>query len=184
VEICSADFQMDDDLSLIVSNALFGDGAAAFSVSGNPGGLAIVDFAALHFPEFREDLRFVYRNGQLHNQLSSRLPGIVGEHIGPFTRNFLGQHGLDIRDIDYWAVHAGGENILQAIEQELALPPAALETSRSILRDFGNMSSPSALFSLEAFMKRDFPRKTHGLLLTFGAGFQIQAALLRGPGTV
>ena len=41
-EICSATFQMADDLSLIISNAIFADGASASVLWRRPEGLELV----------------------------------------------------------------------------------------------------------------------------------------------
>ncbi|MGA2403532.1 MAG: hypothetical protein ABSG91_17800 [Syntrophobacteraceae bacterium] len=70
VEICSATLQVDNDVSLIVSNALFGDGAAAAVLSNRPKGLELVASAGRYVPEQRDAIRYVHKNGQLHNQLS------------------------------------------------------------------------------------------------------------------
>jgi predicted naringenin-chalcone synthase len=50
VEICSATFQMADDMSLLLSNALFADGAAAAVLWTRPQGLALVDSSNRHQP--------------------------------------------------------------------------------------------------------------------------------------
>jgi len=90
VEVCSATFRMGDDLGLIVSNAIFGDGAAAAIVRGGSGGLAILASASRHAPEHREAIRYVYRGGQLWNQLAPDLParaaGTVVEAVGDALR--------------------------------------------------------------------------------------------------
>jgi len=176
VEICSAVFQMEDDLSLVVSNALFGDGAAAMTIGCEPRGFEILAFKNQLIAEHREAIRFIYKNGELFNQLSSKLPSIAGSAIGSFVRAFLAEQDLTLPDIKGWAIHSGGANILDALETELALPKQAFDETRSVLGDCGNLSSPSALFSLNrlSVMPEDLV-----LLLAFGAGFQIQAALLR-----
>ena len=77
VEICTATFQMEDDLSLLLSNTLFGDGAAAAVLWMRPQGYELVASARRYVPEQRESIRYVHKKGQLHNQLSLRLPDLV-----------------------------------------------------------------------------------------------------------
>ena len=61
---------MEDDLSLLLSNALFGDGAAAAVLWTRPRGLELVASSSFHAPEDREAIRYVHKHGQLYNQLS------------------------------------------------------------------------------------------------------------------
>jgi alkylresorcinol/alkylpyrone synthase len=99
VEICSATFQMADDLSLIVSNTIFGDGAAVAVLRQQQDGLEIVDTASYYVPEDREHIRYVHKNGQLHNQLSVGLHNRVKKAAAQVVNNLLSRHSLRIVDI-------------------------------------------------------------------------------------
>ncbi len=59
----------------------------------------------------------------------------------------------------------------------LGLDPAALETSRSILAEYGNMSSATILFILQRLMENNASRPC--VALAFGPGLTAEAALLR-----
>lgn len=179
VEISSCAFRMEDDIGIIVSNAIFGDGAAAFVVQGRASRFKIINFESACLPEFREDIRFVYKDGELYNQLSSRLPAVAGESAAKFVKGFLEKNSLRLEDIAHWAVHSGGENIIKAIEDNLKLPEKKLLPTREILSEYGNMSSPTVLFVLERLLRGKIRENDLVLMLAFGAGFQIQAALLR-----
>jgi predicted naringenin-chalcone synthase len=72
------------------------------------------------------------------------------------------------REIDGWAVHAGGRSILDAVERALALPHEALAASRGVLEDFGNMSSSTLMFVLARLL--DGPSVARGVALAFGPG--------------
>ena len=76
-----------------------------------------------------------------------------------------------------WAVHPGGPRILTAVEKGLDLPDDALIESRAVLREFGNMSSPTVLMLLRDFVARDVPRPW--VALAFGPGLSAEFALLR-----
>ncbi len=59
--------------------------------------------------------------------------------------------------IDLWAVHPGGHSVLDAVERAFDLPPAALAPSREVLRRYGNMSSATVMFVLDAMMRAAAP---------------------------
>lgn len=114
-EICSCTFQMGDDASLIVSNALFGDGAAAAVVRGEPSGFELLASASRFAPEYRDDIRYVYRNGQLHNRLSARLPELAAGAAAAATAELLSSAGVNRGAVSRWAVHPGGEKVINAV---------------------------------------------------------------------
>jgi alkylresorcinol/alkylpyrone synthase len=180
VEICSATFQMADDISLLLSNAIFGDGAAAAVVWDRPQGLSVVGNAASFAPQYRDEVRFVHKNGALHNSLSLQLPGIMREVAPPFIRSLLAAHGLDAEHVQHWALHPGGEKILDGIVEEMGLAASAASVSREVLRDFGNMSSPTVLFALEKLMERGIAPGEYCCAVAYGAGLSLHGLLLRG----
>src|SRR3989337_2102719 len=133
VEICSATFQMADDLSLIVSNALFGDGASASVLWHRPEGLALVDSASRYDPKSRDHIRYIYKNGQLHNQLSVSLPEIAGKTVARVVTDLLNPSGLKVEDIKRWAFHPGGEKVINAVREEIGLSEAQLQAPSNVL---------------------------------------------------
>ncbi|MHB9155130.1 MAG: type III polyketide synthase [Endomicrobiales bacterium] len=179
VEICSGTFQMGDDLSLIVSNALFGDGAAAAVVWDRPEGLELVDSESLFVPEYREHIRFVYRNGQLHNQLSASLPRLVGKNIARLVGSLLARNGLDAAQVKHWALHPGGERIIEEVRKEAGLAGEQVRHSRSVLSEYGNMSSATAWFVMRKILDEKPAPGDWCALVAFGAGFSAHACLLR-----
>jgi predicted naringenin-chalcone synthase len=179
VEICSATFQMSDDISLVLSNALFGDGAAAAVLTDTPGELELIDSVSRMFPEFREDVRYVYRNGALHNKLSPQLPKIIREIVPPMIHDLLQKNDLTVEDIKHWAIHPGGDKMVSAIQEKLALSDQQLESTRGVLRDFGNMSSPSVLFILEREMAAGIEDGQWCVVVGYGAGLSAFAYLTR-----
>jgi predicted naringenin-chalcone synthase len=179
VEICSATFQMGDDWGLLVSNALFGDGAAAAVLSREPSGLALVDSACRYVPEEREHIRYVHKGGQLHNQLSMQLPAYVRRAVGAVVADLLGRHGLAAADIGHWALHTGGEKIVGAIEEELGLREKDTRATREVMARYGNMSSPTVLFVLRELLEQGMRPGATCLMAAFGAGLSAQACLLR-----
>ncbi len=182
VEICTATYQMGNDISLIVSNAIFGDGAAAAVVWKESNGLEFLDGKRLFAPEYRDDIRYTYKGGQLHNRLTPQLPKIVGELIPPFVGGLLSQNSLGKNDISHWLIHSGGAKILDNIQEGLGLSDADMDLSRSTLSQFGNMSSPTVLFELEEAVARGIGSDEYLLMVAFGAGMAVHGLLLQNSG--
>ncbi len=181
VEICSATLQIRDDLSQLLSNALFADGAAAVILWSRPSGLELVASSNCHSPENRETLRFVQKEGQLHNQLSRALPDIVKDPVSQAVHAVLEPQGLAVADIGHWALHGGGQRIIEAVAQTLGLPEDKLTPTREILASYGNMSSPSALFTLRHILANGMEPGDWCVVVSFGAGLSAHALLLRVP---
>lgn len=179
VEICSATFQMKNDASLLISNSIFGDGAAAAVVWNRPSGLHLVDSDQIFLPEFRDDIRYIYQGGQLHNQLSKRLPKIINQNIKKFTNEFLFKNQLSKSDVDFYCIHPGGSKILDSCAEALSLDQCEMKFSRDILSEYGNLSSPTILFILEKNFQA-IKKDQWCLLLGFGAGLSVYSWLLKG----
>ncbi|MDA8085462.1 MAG: hypothetical protein M0Z75_02070 [Nitrospiraceae bacterium] len=180
VEICSCTFQMGEDISLMLSNALFADGAAAAVLWDRPQGFRIGAGAAFYAPEQRESIRFVHKGGQLHNQLSEDLPALVKEAARRAVDEALSLAGLGRGDIRHWALHTGGEKIINSVRDAIGLSEEQVAAARQVLVDFGNMSSPTVWFVLRRIM--DSARVERGdwlMMVAFGAGLSAHALLLR-----
>jgi predicted naringenin-chalcone synthase len=179
VEICTATFQMEDDLSLLLSNTLFGDGAAAAVLWTRPEGYELIASASRYVPEQRETIRFVHKNGRLHNQLSLKLPGLVAKAAAQAVSDVLGPLSLGPGDIRHWAIHTGGEKIINAVRDGIGLSEEQVRATRVVLSDHGNMSSPTVWFVLQELEKRGIASGEWCIMLAFGAGLSAHAFLLR-----
>lgn len=179
VEICSATLQWDNDLSLILSNALFGDGAAAAVIWDQPLGWELIASASLCVPEQRETIRYVHKHGQLHNQLSLKLPDIVRKAAAGVVTDVLKARDLSVSDIDHWALHTGGENIINAVSTEIGIPEEKIRPTRTILSEFGNMSSPTVWFVMDEIQKNGVKPGDWCVMIAYGAGLSAHAYLLR-----
>jgi alkylresorcinol/alkylpyrone synthase len=183
VEVCTATIFMGPEPDLVVSNCIFGDGAAAAVLERPRDGreplLRVVDFQSGLFPRYREDLRYRSVNGRLRNSLSRRVPVLGGRTISEVAGKLLARHDLEVADIDWWAVHAGGSRVLDQVEKQIGLSDGQLRFSRGVLKHYGNMSSPTCLFVLDEILSNGRPRPGEwGLVLSFGAGFTAFAALV------
>ncbi|MEI7822677.1 MAG: 3-oxoacyl-[acyl-carrier-protein] synthase III C-terminal domain-containing protein [Verrucomicrobiota bacterium] len=174
VEVCSAAFYLDDDPGVIISACLFSDGAAAsiWRSPPGPGGWRCHGFDTLHLPADRDRLRFEQRDGKLRNLLDPAVPQLAA---GAVSRLLAAEQARgNPRPIRRIIAHPGGRDVLDALEA--ALPEFSLAASRRVLRDCGNMSSPSVLFALEQAMREGQPDENGDWwLVSFGAGFSAHA---------
>ncbi|HEX4342760.1 MAG TPA: type III polyketide synthase [Verrucomicrobiae bacterium] len=185
VEICSAAFYLDNDPGVLISACLFGDGAGAVVLSNEPQpGRRSVEwkFGASHLkPGDRDQLRFEHKDGMLRNILSPQVPKLAGNAVVELLNESLAQAGVDREEIAGWILHAGGRDILVALRDKLGLTESDTRHSAAILREFGNISSPSVLFVLEAALKDSVPDGAWWMS-SFGAGFSCHGALLEVSG--
>ena len=112
--------------------------------------------------------------------LSSQVPQLVRERIRGDVDAFLGANGLRRSDVRHWICHSGGPKVLEAFEEALELPRAAVQRTWDSLQAVGNLSSASVLFVLADLLASDEPRPGDvGLLLAMGPGFCSELVLLR-----
>jgi predicted naringenin-chalcone synthase len=181
VEVCSAAFYLDDDPGVLISACLFGDGAAAAVLSNTPqpGRRAVEwkSFYTAHSPSDRDYLRFEQRGGMLRNILTQQVSSLAGKYVGLIFAEALQRTELRREDVHGWILHAGGRDILTALQERLGLAESDVQHSAAILREYGNVSSPSVLFVLEATLKAKHPGGAWWMS-SFGAGFSCHGAML------
>ncbi|MDE2092971.1 MAG: stilbene synthase [Burkholderiales bacterium] len=182
VEVSSAAMYLDDDPGVLISACLFGDGAGAAVLSREPAAdgrrIEWIDSTSLIDPTQREALMFEQRDGMLRNVLTRAVPGLAAEHAQRVLETVLGRAGLRPADIGAWIMHAGGRDVLLALERRLELDPQALRYSAAMLREYGNLSSAFVYFVLAAALADAAP-DGWWWLSSFGAGFACHGALLR-----
>ena len=172
LELCTLHLQDSADLEVILGALLFGDGSAASLVTAEPNGIVLEDFRAVTIPDSQDLITWSIGDSGFEMVLSGEVPSRIARAL----RQELGRNDVeavlrerDRDDIALWAVHPGGRTILDAVEQGLDLDPHALRWSRSVLRDYGNMSSATLMFVLERMM-RSAPADSNGVAMAFGPG--------------
>ena len=177
VEVCSAAIYLDDDPGVLISACLFGDGAAALVGSRNASPqtrrVRMARAQSLHVPEAREKLRFDTRGGLLRNILAPDVPALSAG----FAADVLARADIAPEEISEWLFHSGGRDVLREIVARIGLTEHAVRHSTEVLRTFGNMSSPSCLFSLRRALDEN-ARGGKWWLASFGAGFSSHGAIL------
>ena len=182
VEVSSAAMYLDNDPGVLISACLFGDGAGAAVLARQAGrrGRPIewIDSTSLVEPGQRSALMFEQRQGMLRNILTRAVPALAADSAQLVLGTVLGRVGLTPGDVGTWVMHAGGRDVLQALEKRLELQPGDLRHSAAVLREYGNLSSAFVYFVLDAALADDAP-PGWWWLSSFGAGFSCHGALLK-----
>ena len=184
VEVSSAAMYLDNDPGVLISACLFGDGAGAAVLSRDARPTSASrriewkDAASLIEPAERKALMFEQRDGMLRNILTREVPALAAEHAERVLETVLVRAGLCRGDIAAWIMHAGGRDVLLALEKRFELPTEDFRYSAAMLREYGNLSSAFVYFVLEAALADDAPGGWWWLS-SFGAGFSCHGALLK-----
>jgi alkylresorcinol/alkylpyrone synthase len=186
VDLCTLCLRVQDDsLAMFVATALFGDGAAAAVLrhgahSGNGAcGPATASIAATgeHFwRETEHIMGWDVKGDGFGVVLSPELTTLLHERLKSALGGFLLRQRLTLQDFAGFLFHPGGRKVLECLQGALGLTPADLAHSRGVLKEFGNMSSATALFVLERAIAAG-ARGRH-LLGAFGPGFSAYFAVL------
>ena len=161
----------------MTANLLFADGAAAVVLSHRPSDVCVVDCRCVTLPQCADQMVWLAGDHGLQLELSQELPDTVAAHLPAAVREFLSDNEVGTGDIAHWLVHPGGPQILDCVEQSLGLGSEALNVSRSVLRQYGNMSSPTILFILKQLLESG-PRGLT-LAMAFGPGLTIELTLMK-----
>ena len=179
VEICSACYYVDESLETVVGNAICGDGAAAALLQAGGDGPAITTFETLLEPSFIDTVGFQTREGKLRIVLAKDIRDSAGALVRRMVDGLLDREGLGRGDVNHWIIHSGGRKVIDGIRDELGLSEAQLRNSRCVLKNFGNMSSPTVLFVLRETLRSRPARGDTGLMVAMGPGLAVEGALLR-----
>jgi alkylresorcinol/alkylpyrone synthase len=182
VEVSSAAMYLDNDPGVLISACLFGDGAGAAVLSRHPSQagrrMEWIDSTSCTVPSQRKALMFEQRDGMLRNILSREVPALAARYAQEVLETVLGRAGLNTADVCAWIMHAGGRDVLLALERGIKLQPTDLRYSAAMLREFGNLSSAFVYFVLQAALE-DEAAGGWWWLSSFGAGFSCHGALLK-----
>ncbi|GAB5518851.1 MAG: type III polyketide synthase [Rhodothermales bacterium] len=182
VELCTLHFQVSETLEQAVINAIFSDGAAAAVLSSRAadaaeGHLAYTASHCLLDEDSMGHMTWAIGDHGFDMGLSPRVPGVLAQQLPTYLDGLLTPHGLTNEDLDFWAIHPGGRAIVDKAQAVLNLSDDQLRHSLGVLRDHGNMSSPTILFVLERFLSEHKARQDAG-----EAGFKNGMAMAFGPG--
>jgi len=88
--------------------------------------------------------------------------------------------GLLRSHVGFWIVHSGGRKVIDNVQEHFGMTNAQLYFSRTVLRNYGNMSSPTVMFVLGEVVQSGDPRPGDGgVMIALGPGMAAEVALLR-----
>ncbi|RKL67154.1 type III polyketide synthase [Salipaludibacillus neizhouensis] len=189
VECCSLTFSKEDiSKSNIVGTSLFGDGAACALIVGDTAAnsmefkqkkLPFILASQSTFMQDSEDIMgWDLKENGLNVVFSRNIPNVIEKWLKPNVEEFLSLNKIDLQDISYFVAHPGGKKVLQAYEQALTFSEEMTETSRKVLQNHGNMSSPTVLYVLKKIMEHKTVHGEKGLMAALGPGFCSELLLL------
>jgi len=180
-ELCSLHMQFNSVIDNLIASALFSDGAGAIVMGSQPraGERSVYEVhhtASVVIPDTTEMMKWELSSTGMIIGLSKEIPKALYGHMAPFVRELLGPdvHPRDCR----WAVHPGGPMIVQATMEVVGLKSDDAKATWDVLRDYGNMSSATLIFVLDALRKQRL-NKAFVPALAFGPGLNVEGALLK-----
>jgi alkylresorcinol/alkylpyrone synthase len=177
VELCALTFRKDDvSKSNIVATALFGDGAAGAILSTEGKGVQIGATGEYTWPNSLDIMGWEIEEDGLKARFATSIPSLVAKDFRRIATSFARKNDIDLTDIDAFACHPGGAKVLDALEDALTLARGALEDSRAVLRDYGNMSAVTAMFVLKRINEREQAERC--MMTALGPGFSCGFVML------
>jgi alkylresorcinol/alkylpyrone synthase len=182
VELATLTFQRGDlSQANLISCVLFGDGAAAAVVTGREAsGPRIVDATTYTFPQSLDAMGFDLRESGFHIVLSKDVPQMIRDRISELVDGFLARRGLTRKAMAAFLLHPGGQKLLSYVEEQLGLCRCDTQLSWDVLAQYGNLSSATILFVLDACLTtKTMNPGDYGLAAAFGPGFSAELLLLQ-----
>lgn len=183
-ELCSIHFQRTVTDDNLLANALFADGSASIMVEGTTVGplkLKLEEFHSDLALEGFSDMAWTIGDLGFEMRLTAYVPDLIKKGIGALADSLLKKISVNLSDIRHFAIHPGGKKILEVIEEELGISRTRNEAAYRILKDYGNMSSPTVIFVLKEVMRQlgDSNAGERILSFAFGPGLTLESMVLR-----
>jgi alkylresorcinol/alkylpyrone synthase len=182
VELCGLNFRPGAQSKVdFVSCALFGDGAAGAVLhahkNGAPDPMGTITGVGEHnWPGTNDVMGWSIEEDGFGVVMSTQIPKFARNELREAVELFLAKQGIGLDDLDGIITHPGGRKVLEAISLSLNVEKAELVHSWEVLRDYGNMSSPTVMFVLERTLAAGAAGRH--LMAAFGPGFTVSFALL------
>lgn len=165
IELCTLHFQREYVEDNILANSLFADGAAAALLMKSDKGLSIESYLSQVLREGEEDMAWGIGDFGFEMRLTKYIPALLDQGIKKLKDVF--ETKFELSGIQHFAIHPGGKQILQKVQEAFGLDPAVNKHAVDVLRTYGNMSSATILFVLLRMMEDD---QIHGKILAMGFG--------------
>lgn len=185
-ELCTLHFQQQPTMDNITSSLIFGDGSAAVLVTGaedKSKGFPLIGFYGEVISKGKQDMSWQLSSTGFAMTLSGYVPALIEEDFEKLVNQALARQGISRQQVTHWAIHPGGKKILEAIEKSMPLAKEKLELCYKILREYGNMSSPTILFVLKEILSSlDTSQKQTVFGAAFGPGLTMETFIVGTDG--
>jgi polyketide synthase Type III len=145
-------------------------------------GPEIQKFNSLIITEAIEAMRFDWddSHGKFSFFLDPDIPYVIGANVEKTITTLLRGTGIRQSEIAHWVVHSGGKKVIDALRVNLGLSAYDLRHTTGVLRDYGNLSSGSFLFSYQRLIDEDkVTSGDYGIMISMGPGSTIESALIK-----
>ena len=180
-ELCTLHFQKEHTVDNMTSSMLFADGAAAVLVTGNEAieGLTIDNFYSMVSLKGKKDMAWELSSKGFLMTLSGYVADMIEEDFDVLVEGALTAANLSKENITQWCIHPGGKKILEAVHKSLGFTNGQLQPCYDVLKDYGNMSSPTVLFVLEKIMDALNKKEKNTIFgAAFGPGLTMETFIL------
>jgi predicted naringenin-chalcone synthase len=171
VELCTIHFQKEYTEDNLLANSLFADGAAVALVMNSSKGLKIKSYLSQVLRKGENDMAWGIGDFGFEMRLSKYIPSLLDEGIQSLKSVF--EEKFNFSKIPNFAIHPGGKQILQKVQQAFGISESANRHALEVLSNFGNMSSATILFVLQR-MLHDEQIVGEILALGFGPGLTLE----------
>ncbi len=126
------------------------------------------DYSVL-MPESADEMVWEVGNYGFHLYLSPNIPRLIGRWLPAVSGHLTAGENRP----ELWAIHPGGRGIIDAVQDVYGLTDEQVDSSRAVLRRYGNLSSATMLFVLDDMRRRLQDRRSglaSGMAVAFGPG--------------
>ncbi|GAA4849139.1 type III polyketide synthase [Paenibacillus vulneris] len=173
IELCTLHIQPSSQREALFSASFFGDGASACLVgasgSKQQGIFQLREELSVLLPDSTQEMLWEVGNFGFDLYLSTDIPKLLGRFVPEQMERLFGGEPMP----ELWAIHPGGKGIIDTMEKMFDLAPEQTSYSRQVLRNYGNMSSATILFVLNAIrleLESSGSGPAEGVSLAFGPG--------------
>jgi len=184
VELCTLHFQPKNNHDNLLSNTIFGDGAAAVVIVADTEAkqkyhneINIRGFYSVLLNKGKDLMSWNITPLNFEMVLDAKVPEFIGDEVNEIVLKAGQKLNFMPERIDNWAIHPGGKKILDTIKKQLQLSDEDIQASYKVLDKYGNMSSPTIVFVLNEIMQADHKPNETIFSIGFGPGLSIETAL-------
>lgn len=182
-ELCTIHFQKRYEDEFLLSNLIFSDGSASAIVSSKP--LAINEkYKPIKIDSFYSEVIHEGENDMAWQVSETGFIVNLTSNISPLLNQrlpvIIDKIKTSNKQIKHWAIHPGGKKILDDFCKAMSIQTDEIQVSYDVLREKGNMSSPTILFVLKELLdKKPIQQNDFVFGAAFGPGLSLETMLLQ-----